>query len=43
VHKAGIDEGAVADVLQAGFLLGDKVLRTAKVRLQKTEKNSTEE
>jgi len=33
--KPGYDEGAVADVLQAGFLLGDKVLRTAKVRLQK--------
>lgn len=37
VNKPGFDEGAVADVLQAGFLLGDKVLRTAKVRLQKTE------
>ncbi len=43
VHKTGFDEGAVADVLQAGFLLGDKVLRTAKVRLQKTEQKSTEE
>ena len=29
------EEGAVAEVLQTGFLLGDKVLRTAKVRLQK--------
>jgi molecular chaperone GrpE len=35
VDKPGYDEGSVADVLQAGFLLGDKVLRTAKVRLQK--------
>ena len=35
VDRAGFEEGAVADVLQAGFLLGDKVLRTAKVRLQK--------
>lgn len=35
VDRPGCDEGAVADVLQAGFLLGDKVLRTAKVRLQK--------
>lgn len=35
--KPGYDEGSVADVLQAGFLLGDKVLRTAKVRLQKKD------
>ena len=35
VDKPGFEEGAVADVLQAGFLLGDKVLRTAKVRIQK--------
>jgi molecular chaperone GrpE len=35
VDKEGFEEGAVADVLQTGFLLGDKVLRTAKVRLQK--------
>ena len=34
--KPGVPEGAVADVLQTGFMLGDKVLRTAKVRLQKT-------
>lgn len=33
--KPGVEEGAVAEVLQQGFLLGDKVLRTAKVRLQK--------
>lgn len=33
--KPGYDEGSVAEVLQTGFLLGDKVLRTAKVRLQK--------
>ncbi|MDX6769613.1 MAG: nucleotide exchange factor GrpE [Elusimicrobiota bacterium] len=35
VDKPGFDEDSVAEVLQAGFLLGDKVLRTAKVRLQK--------
>lgn len=35
VDKEGVEEGAVADTLQAGFLLGEKVLRTAKVRLQK--------
>ena len=35
VDRPGFEEGMVADVLQAGFLLGDKVLRTAKVRLQK--------
>lgn len=41
VDKPGYDEGSVADVLQVGFLHGDKVLRTAKVRLQqKTEKSS---
>lgn len=33
--KPGCEEGAVAETLQAGFLLGEKVLRTAKVRLQK--------
>ena len=33
--KPGVEEGAVAEVLQQGFLLGEKVLRTAKVRLQK--------
>ncbi len=35
VDKPDVEEGAVADVLQAGYLLDDKVLRTAKVRLQK--------
>jgi len=35
VHKEGCEEGVVADVLQSGYLLDDKVLRTAKVRLQK--------
>jgi molecular chaperone GrpE len=35
VDKPGCEEGAVAEVLQPGFMLGDKVLRTAKVRLQK--------
>ncbi len=37
VNKPGYEEGVVADVLQTGFLHGDKVLRTAKVRLQKGE------
>ena len=37
VHKEGFEDGIVADVLQTGYLLGDKVLRTAKVRLQKTK------
>ena len=35
VDKPGFEEGSVADVLQSGFLLGDKVLRTAKIRIQK--------
>jgi molecular chaperone GrpE len=39
VDKPGVEEGDVADVLQAGFLLGDKVLRTAKVRLQQKKSN----
>ena len=43
VNRPGIDDGLVADVLQTGFLIGDKVLRTAKVRLQKNEQKSTEE
>ena len=37
VDKPGYEEGSVADVLQSGFMLGDKVLRTAKVRLQKNK------
>ncbi len=39
VDKPGFEEGNVADVLQSGFLLGDKVLRTAKVRIQKKAEN----
>lgn len=35
IDKPAFEEGSVADVLQSGFLLGDKVLRTAKVRIQK--------
>jgi molecular chaperone GrpE len=42
VDKEGFEEGAVADVLQTGFLLGDKVLRTAKVRLQKKTQKTQE-
>ena len=41
--QPGTPEGAVADVLQTGFLLGDKVLRTAKVRLQKTASDEKKE
>lgn len=37
IDKPDFEEGSVADVLQSGFLLGDKVLRTAKVRLQKKQ------
>ncbi len=33
VEKAGYEDGTVADVLQNGFMLNDKVLRTAKVRI----------
>jgi len=41
VHKADVQEGAVADVLQTGYLLEDKVLRTAKVRLQQAQKKTS--
>lgn len=37
VDKPGYEEGSVAEVLQPGFLLEGKVLRTAKVRLQKKQ------
>jgi molecular chaperone GrpE len=40
VHKKDVEEGAVADVLQTGYLLDGKVLRTAKVRLQQQKKAS---
>jgi molecular chaperone GrpE len=33
VKKDGADEGSVADVLQDGYMQGDRVLRTAKVRI----------
>lgn len=39
VEKEGVQEGTVVDVLQKGFLLKDKVLRTAKVRIAKAAKS----
>ena len=33
VKKEGAEEGSVADVLQDGYMQGDRVLRTAKVRI----------
>lgn len=33
VKKEGAEEGVVADVLQDGYLQGERVLRTAKVRI----------
>lgn len=42
VDKPDMAEGAVVDVLQTGFMLNDKVLRTAKVRIaKKTELKDT--
>jgi len=38
MDKKGVEEGAVAEFFRPGFLLGDKVLRTAKVRLQQKKK-----
>ena len=38
VAKQGAEDGAVVDVLQNGFLMNDKVLRTAKVRIAKAQK-----
>lgn len=35
VEKEGAEDGHVVDVFQNGFMLGDKVLRTAKVRIAK--------
>ena len=35
VDKPGAEDGEVAEVLQNGFMLQDKVLRTAKVRIAK--------
>ena len=35
VDKPGFEEGMVVDVLQNGYMLQDKVLRTAKVRIAK--------
>jgi molecular chaperone GrpE len=35
VDRADLDEGCVVDVLQNGFLMQDKVLRTAKVRISR--------
>lgn len=35
LDKPGFDEGIVVEVLQSGFMLQDKVLRTAKVRIAK--------
>ncbi len=35
--KDGFEDGIVVDVLQNGFMVADKVLRTAKVRISKKE------
>lgn len=35
LEKPGAGEGEVVDVLQNGFMIGDKVLRTAKVMIAK--------
>jgi len=37
VAKDGVEDGIVVDVLQNGFMLSDRVLRTAKVRIAKKE------
>lgn len=36
VEKPGCEDGSVADVLQNGFMLLDKVLRTAKIRVARS-------
>jgi molecular chaperone GrpE len=33
VEREDLEDGAVAEVLQNGFVMQDKVLRTAKVRI----------
>jgi molecular chaperone GrpE len=40
VEKDEEEDGAVVEVLQDGFMLQDKVLRTAKVRIARKEKKS---
>jgi molecular chaperone GrpE len=35
VEQAGVEDGTVVDVFQNGFMMGEKVLRTAKVRIAK--------
>jgi molecular chaperone GrpE len=37
VAKDDVEEGVVVDVLQNGFMMSDRVLRTAKVRIAKKE------
>ncbi|MBI5630054.1 MAG: nucleotide exchange factor GrpE [Elusimicrobia bacterium] len=37
VEREDLEEGTVVDVLQAGFMLQDKVLRPAKVRIAKNK------
>ena len=37
VLKEGVEEGVVVDVLQNGYMMDDRVLRTAKVRIAKKE------
>jgi molecular chaperone GrpE len=37
VPKDDVEDGVVVDVLQNGFMMSDKVLRTAKVRIAKKE------
>ena len=37
VEKEGVEDGSVAEVLEHGFMMQDRVLRTAKVRVAKTK------
>jgi molecular chaperone GrpE len=40
VEKEGAEDGEVVDVMQSGFMIQDKVLRTAKVRIAKAKKEA---
>lgn len=37
VAKEGVEDGVVVEVLQGGFMMRDRVLRTAKVRIARKE------
>lgn len=43
VEKEGAEDGTVVDVIQPGFMLGDKVLRSAKVRIARKKEQGEQQ